>query len=315
MNLFGALRTVDGDVRVRDGQGVPEGRGDGRPGPADRGQGAAALPGRGDGSLSPWTVRPTPRHRPRRRLRRPVRPADRPPGARGARLLGDRPPRHPGVDDAGRPPAQGDHPLGRARSRSTPSGRRCSTPAIYELGVPILGICYGAQLLAQQLGGDGRRAPDAASTGAPRSRRTAHARRCSPTGPREPGRRVDEPRRLDHRGARRLRGHRVDARSAGGRARATPSGASTACSSTPRWRTPTAGQELLERFLFDVCGARPTVDPHQHHRVGGRRRAGPGRRRPGAVRPVGRRRLGRGRRARPPGRSATSSPVSSSTPA
>jgi len=27
-------------------------------------------------------------------------------------------------------------------------------PKIYELGVPILGICYGAQLLAQQLGGD-----------------------------------------------------------------------------------------------------------------------------------------------------------------
>ncbi|MBI5089004.1 MAG: glutamine-hydrolyzing GMP synthase, partial [Actinobacteria bacterium] len=26
-------------------------------------------------------------------------------------------------------------------------------PAIYELGVPILGICYGAQLIAQQLGG------------------------------------------------------------------------------------------------------------------------------------------------------------------
>jgi GMP synthase (glutamine-hydrolysing) len=27
-------------------------------------------------------------------------------------------------------------------------------PAVYELGVPILGICYGAQLLAQQLGGE-----------------------------------------------------------------------------------------------------------------------------------------------------------------
>ena len=26
-------------------------------------------------------------------------------------------------------------------------------PAIYELGVPILGICYGVQLIAQQLGG------------------------------------------------------------------------------------------------------------------------------------------------------------------
>ncbi len=27
-------------------------------------------------------------------------------------------------------------------------------PAIYDLGVPILGICYGAQLMAQQLGGE-----------------------------------------------------------------------------------------------------------------------------------------------------------------
>ncbi len=26
-------------------------------------------------------------------------------------------------------------------------------PAIYELDIPILGICYGAQLIAQQLGG------------------------------------------------------------------------------------------------------------------------------------------------------------------
>jgi GMP synthase (glutamine-hydrolysing) len=27
-------------------------------------------------------------------------------------------------------------------------------PAIYDLGIPVLGICYGAQLMAQQLGGD-----------------------------------------------------------------------------------------------------------------------------------------------------------------
>ena len=26
-------------------------------------------------------------------------------------------------------------------------------PEVYDLGVPILGICYGAQLIAQQLGG------------------------------------------------------------------------------------------------------------------------------------------------------------------
>ncbi|MEI2419985.1 gamma-glutamyl-gamma-aminobutyrate hydrolase family protein, partial [Arthrospira platensis SPKY2] len=31
-------------------------------------------------------------------------------------------------------------------------------PAIYDLGIPILGICYGAQLIAEQLGGTvGRR--------------------------------------------------------------------------------------------------------------------------------------------------------------
>ena len=32
-------------------------------------------------------------------------------------------------------------------------------PAVYELGVPILGICYGAQLIAQQLGGTVGRGP------------------------------------------------------------------------------------------------------------------------------------------------------------
>src|SRR6195256_408752 len=30
-------------------------------------------------------------------------------------------------------------------------------PAVYELGVPVLGICYGMQTMAQQLGGGGGR--------------------------------------------------------------------------------------------------------------------------------------------------------------
>ena len=43
-------------------------------------------------------------------------------------------------------------------------------PAIYDLGVPILGICYGAQLMAQQLGGE------VARTGAGEYGRTALTR-------------------------------------------------------------------------------------------------------------------------------------------
>ncbi len=41
-----------GHLRLRDGEGIPEGRGDGGTRVADRGQGAAALPGSGDGALS-----------------------------------------------------------------------------------------------------------------------------------------------------------------------------------------------------------------------------------------------------------------------
>ena len=44
-------------------------------------------------------------------------------------------------------------------------------PAIYELGIPILGICYGAQLMARQLGGD------VARTGAGEYGRTSLTRR------------------------------------------------------------------------------------------------------------------------------------------
>jgi GMP synthase (glutamine-hydrolysing) len=44
-------------------------------------------------------------------------------------------------------------------------------PAIYELGIPVLGICYGAQLMAQQLGGD------VANTGVGEYGRTTMTRR------------------------------------------------------------------------------------------------------------------------------------------
>ena len=53
LNLFGALRTSMATVRLRDGEGVPEGRGHGRAGAADRGQVASS--GR---RASAWVTRP-----------------------------------------------------------------------------------------------------------------------------------------------------------------------------------------------------------------------------------------------------------------
>ena len=52
-------RDGHGHLRLRDGQGVPEGRGHGRPVAADRGQVLPALAGRGDGPLSSTRTSPS----------------------------------------------------------------------------------------------------------------------------------------------------------------------------------------------------------------------------------------------------------------
>jgi GMP synthase (glutamine-hydrolysing) len=129
-------------------------------------------------------------------------------------------------------------------------------PAVYDSGIPILGICYGAQLLTSQLGGTVSR------TGRGEYGRTSLSR----SG--------DSPLFADwplSQAADVWMSHSdsITDVPAGFVATASTAEAPVAALEDPTRRiagvqfhpevvhTP-RGQELLERFLFDVCGARPS---------------------------------------------------------
>jgi GMP synthase (glutamine-hydrolysing) len=127
-------------------------------------------------------------------------------------------------------------------------------PAIYDAGVPILGICYGAQLLTQQLGGV------VARTGKAEYGRTALTRSGTwplfadwPPGPSDVW--------MSHADSiTEVPGGFLGTAS-------TPDAPVAALGDVerriygvqfhPEVVHTDRGQELLERFLFDVCGARP----------------------------------------------------------
>ncbi len=128
-------------------------------------------------------------------------------------------------------------------------------PAVYDLGVPVLGICYGAQLVAQQLGGE------VAHTGRGEYGRTM----LETEGPSVllgSAPRHEQPVWMSHFDS-------ITRVPEGFVARAhTPDAPVAVLESAERRifgvqfhpevvHTP-EGQAMLERFLFDACGARPT---------------------------------------------------------
>ena len=69
---------------------------------------------------------------------------------------------------------------GSPESVNEPTGHR-APDALFELGVPVLGICYGMQSMAAQLGGGGRdlRPPRVRVRASPRARAFAGCSRAS----------------------------------------------------------------------------------------------------------------------------------------
>jgi GMP synthase (glutamine-hydrolysing) len=126
-------------------------------------------------------------------------------------------------------------------------------PAVYDLGTPVLGICYGAQLVALQLGGE------VANTGRGEYGRTALTRTADSL---LLGAADDQSVWMSHFDS-------IVKVPEGFVATASTSEAPVAVLEAPERRiygvqfhpevahTP-RGQEVLEHFLYDVCGARPT---------------------------------------------------------
>jgi GMP synthase (glutamine-hydrolysing) len=128
-------------------------------------------------------------------------------------------------------------------------------PAVYEAGIPVLGICYGAQLVAQQLGGEVRRTGGGEYGRTPMQRTGANSVVLAELAP-------EQVVWMSH-------GDAITAAPPGFTVTATTPGASVAALEDrergvygvqfhPEVAHTERGQEVLRAFLFDVCSCRPT---------------------------------------------------------
>ena len=102
------------------------------------------------------------------RFRLAVQPAHRPARARAARLLRDPAVRHDPADELARRKPAGIILSGGPASVFEKGAPLCD-PALFDLGIPVLGICYGMQMTAQLLGGEVQARPGPRVRPRPRS--------------------------------------------------------------------------------------------------------------------------------------------------
>jgi GMP synthase (glutamine-hydrolysing) len=128
-------------------------------------------------------------------------------------------------------------------------------PAVYDSGVPVLGICYGAQLVAQQLGGEVRRTGGGEYGRTPMTRTEAGSVLLAELAP-------EQVVWMSH-------GDAIAAAPEGFTVTASSPGAPIAALEDrerglygvqfhPEVAHTERGQDVLRAFLFDVCACRPT---------------------------------------------------------
>jgi hypothetical protein len=135
----------------------------------------------GDARRVTTTESAAPPARPDRRFRQPGDPADRPPGARGGVYCEIHPfDKAEAIVDDYAPKAiiLSGGPASVLEADSPRIGKK-----LFDLGVPLLAICYGQQLLCDVPGRQGRGRPRRVSSAAPKSP-SARPIRCSRAWPR-----------------------------------------------------------------------------------------------------------------------------------
>ena len=149
---------------------------------------------------------------------------------------------------------------GGPKSVSDPGAPTCD-PAVFDIGRPVLGICYGMQLMAHSLGGQVAPAPQREFGHAVGDdRRQAGRGRTRPSGAALFAGVPDEIRVWASHGdfvaapPDGFTRHRDERQRAGRRDGATRRGGSTRCCFIRKWCTPRAASRSSRNFAYGVCG-------------------------------------------------------------